>query len=197
MSNSYKESFPICYETANKNKDKAISSRNVFHTILSLGGIHTPYRSDSLSIVSPLFVETKRYYLNDHNQPKPFDDFCQCSWLIVHPRHHTADVDELPADMMSFRAGIANLFAPSKKESIFTGIMNMPMKHIAVFIIISPMKRDEVMAHNYMLAAVGDFLYRCDILKIPFGGLTEFSGIMIAANQNFSAVEPFKKGWPL
>lgn len=68
----------------------------------------------------------------------PFDDFCQCSWLIVHPRHHTADVDELPADMMSFRAGIANLFAPSKKESIFTGIMNMPMKHIAVFIIISP-----------------------------------------------------------
>mgnify|MGYP007025131285 FL=1 len=69
----------------------------------------------------------------------PFDDFCQCSWLIVHPRHHTADVDELPADMMSFRAGIANLFAPSKKESIFTGIMNMPMKHIAVFIIISPM----------------------------------------------------------
>lgn len=127
----------------------------------------------------------------------PFDDFCQCSWLIVHPRHHTADVDELPADMMSFRAGIANLFAPSKKESIFTGIMNMPMKHIAVFIIISPMKRDEVMAHNYMLAAVGDFLYRCDILKIPFGGLTEFSGIMIAANQNFSAVEPFKKGWPL
>lgn len=98
---------------------------------------------------------------------------------------------------MSFRAGIANLFAPSKKESIFTGIMNMPMKHIAVFIIISPMKRDEVMAHNYMLAAVGDFLYRCDILKIPFGGLTEFSGIMIAANQNFSAVEPFKKGWPL
>ena len=28
--------------------------------------------------------------------------------------------------MMSFRAGIANLFAPSKKESIFTGIMNMP-----------------------------------------------------------------------
>ena len=96
----------------------------------------------------------------------PFDDFCQCSWLIVHP-------------------------------SIFTGIMNMPMKHIAVFIIISPMKRDEVMAHNYMLAAVGDFLYRCDILKIPFGGLTEFSGIMIAANQNFSAVEPFKKGWPL
>lgn len=101
------------------------------------------------------------------------------------------------ADMMSFRAGIANLFAPSKKESIFTGIMNMPMKHIAVFIIISPMKRDEVMAHNYMLAAVGDFLYRCDILKIPFGGLTEFSGIMIAANQNFSAVEPFKKGWPL
>lgn len=74
MSNSYKESFPICYETANKNKDKAISSRNVFHTILSLGGIHTPYRNDSLSIVSPLFVETKRYYLNDHNQPKPFDD---------------------------------------------------------------------------------------------------------------------------
>ena len=127
----------------------------------------------------------------------PFDDFCQCSWLIVHPRHHTADVDELPADMMSFRAGIANLFAPSKKESIFTGIMNMPMKHIAVFIIISPMKRDEVMAHNYMLAAVGDFLYRCDIIKIPFGGLTEISWFMIAANHNFSAVEPFKKGWPL
>ena len=123
----------------------------------------------------------------------PFDDFCQCSWLIVHPRHHTADVDELPADMMSFRAGIANLFAPSKKESIFTGIMNMPMKHIAVFIIISPMKRDEVMAHNYMLAAVGDFLYRCDILKIPFGGLTEFSGIMLPRIRTFPPLSLSRK----
>ena len=125
----------------------------------------------------------------------PFDDFCQCSWLIVHPRHHTADVDELPADMMSFRAGIANLFAPSKKESIFTGIMNMPMKHIAVFIIISPMKRDEVMAHNYMLAAVGEAVFKifCKCAKRGTQRISRARGLRLRACANAATASA---AWP-
>jgi len=44
------------------------SSHCVFHTLLGIGGIRTPYRKDSLSLTSPLFHLSGRYYLNDHNE---------------------------------------------------------------------------------------------------------------------------------
>lgn len=69
MSDAYKQAYPSHYEQALAHQDKAISSCSVFHTILSLGGIHTFCREDSLSIVSPGFKETARYYLDDHNRP--------------------------------------------------------------------------------------------------------------------------------
>ncbi|MCH5328905.1 MAG: sulfatase-like hydrolase/transferase [Coprobacter sp.] len=74
MSEGYKKAYPSCVEQALANRDKAISTRNVFHTVLSLGGIHTFCREDSLSIVSPCFKETARYYLDDHNRARTLDE---------------------------------------------------------------------------------------------------------------------------
>lgn len=44
-----------------------------FHSMLSLGGIQTDYKEDSLSVASKRYVIRPRYYLNDHNLPKLLD----------------------------------------------------------------------------------------------------------------------------
>ncbi|WP_099464568.1 lipid A phosphoethanolamine transferase [Parabacteroides provencensis] len=69
MSQPYLENHISLYNTAKENSSKAISSNSVFHTMLDIGGIDTPYKNDSLSVVSKDFKEQKRLYLNDHNLP--------------------------------------------------------------------------------------------------------------------------------
>lgn len=46
----------------------------IFHTLLDVAGIKTPYRNDSLAVTSPLFTVMPRHYLNDHNQPETLDE---------------------------------------------------------------------------------------------------------------------------
>lgn len=48
--------------------DVPTSSHCIFHTLLGIGGLRTPYRNDSLSLASPLFHLSGRYYLDDHNE---------------------------------------------------------------------------------------------------------------------------------
>lgn len=74
MSSLYKEVYPDVYETAQNNVSIPVASNAVFHSVLSLGGINTPYKNDTLSVVNKEFKEKKRYYLNDHNLPKGLDD---------------------------------------------------------------------------------------------------------------------------
>ena len=45
-----------------------------FPTMLSLGGIETPYRDDSQAVTASHYVLKPRVYLNDHNDPRPLDD---------------------------------------------------------------------------------------------------------------------------
>lgn len=53
-----------------ENVDKAVSvNKEMFHTMMQIGGISSPYRDDSLSLASHGFKNMKRYYLNDHNEP--------------------------------------------------------------------------------------------------------------------------------
>ncbi len=48
MSDNYLETYPEHWKTAVDNKDKNVSSSSSFFpTMLSLGGIETPYRDDS------------------------------------------------------------------------------------------------------------------------------------------------------
>ena len=75
MSDSYRETHPEHWQAAMDNKEKDVSSSSSFFpTILDLGGIETPYRDDSQSVVTSLYQMKLRAYLNDHNEPRPLDD---------------------------------------------------------------------------------------------------------------------------
>lgn len=68
-SDGYVERYGDVWNNVLENCSKPVSvNKNLFHTLLSLGGISTDYRIDSLSLASPSFKPTKRYYLNDHNE---------------------------------------------------------------------------------------------------------------------------------
>ncbi|WP_455593260.1 sulfatase-like hydrolase/transferase [Bacteroides sp.] len=75
MSDNYQQAYPALQAAAAANRMKNVSSSaSFFQTMLQLGGVETPYRNDSLSVVSPLYTEKSRVYLNDHNEPRPLDD---------------------------------------------------------------------------------------------------------------------------
>ena len=59
----------------NTNRKKSVSTNtSVFHTLLSIGGISTRFLSDSLSLASPDYQPSKRYFLNDHNRAITLDE---------------------------------------------------------------------------------------------------------------------------
>ncbi len=73
MSDSYIVRYPQILSVAEQHRECAMSSQVVFHTLLSLGGVETPYRDEKLSVVDTLFTVLPRYYLNDHNRPLSLD----------------------------------------------------------------------------------------------------------------------------
>lgn len=73
VSDGYAARYPDIVERAQANASRPITSNTFFHTALSVGGIDTPYRNDTLSVVGPGFRETPRCYLNDHNKPVRLD----------------------------------------------------------------------------------------------------------------------------
>lgn len=57
-----------------ENREKPVAGNvAAFHTLLSLGGIRTFCKVDSLSVAESCYAARPRYYLNDHNLPKPLD----------------------------------------------------------------------------------------------------------------------------
>ncbi|WP_308760153.1 lipid A phosphoethanolamine transferase [uncultured Bacteroides sp.] len=79
MSDSYRQAYPSLSAAAQTNKQKNVSSSvSFFQTMLELGGVETPYRNDSLSVISALFTEKGRVYLNDHNKACTLDDIGMC-----------------------------------------------------------------------------------------------------------------------
>ncbi len=46
----------------------------IFHTMLDLSGIESPYKKASLSLCNKAFKPHKRLYINDHNELMPLDD---------------------------------------------------------------------------------------------------------------------------
>lgn len=73
FSESYDKLWPQVRQTASDNSRKPVTSNVIFHTLLSVGGIETPYRNDSLAVTSDRFTVTPRHYLNDHNLPRSLD----------------------------------------------------------------------------------------------------------------------------
>lgn len=70
LSESYNQLYPESFTQAKNNSTKPVTTNILFHTMLSVGGIETSVRNDSLAITSNSFIVTPRCYLNDHNRPK-------------------------------------------------------------------------------------------------------------------------------
>lgn len=66
---SYAALYPSVVSTLKAQCHKQVqSSVSAFHTMLQIGGVKTSYRDDTKSVASPLFKETPRMYLTDHNE---------------------------------------------------------------------------------------------------------------------------------
>ncbi|MCI6402915.1 MAG: lipid A phosphoethanolamine transferase [Prevotella sp.] len=59
------------------NSHKQAESNSVFHTLLSLGGVTTQYRNDSLSLASPAYTPHRRLFIDDHNKPLSYPECMQ------------------------------------------------------------------------------------------------------------------------
>ena len=65
-SDSYNELFPSEVQALQANRERQVeSSVSTFHTLLQLGGVHTPVRADSLSLASGSFEELRQLFVND------------------------------------------------------------------------------------------------------------------------------------
>ena len=74
-SDTYREKYPEHMDALQKNRHKSVASnRVVFHSVLDLAGVTTTYVNNSLSVASPSYTEFPRFYLNDHNEPRSYDD---------------------------------------------------------------------------------------------------------------------------
>lgn len=70
LSPSYSSLYSDNAQALKDNSCKPVSSNLVvFHTMLGLAGISTPLYNDSLSLASPTYECSARFYLNDHNEP--------------------------------------------------------------------------------------------------------------------------------
>lgn len=59
------------------NSHKQAESNSIFHTLLSLGGVATQYRNDSLSLASPAYTPHRRLFIDDHNKPLSYPECMQ------------------------------------------------------------------------------------------------------------------------
>lgn len=73
VSDSYNNRYPQVLSVTGSHKEKAVTSNVVFHSLLSVGGIETPLRDNTLSVVDSTFTVQPRHYLNDHNRPLGID----------------------------------------------------------------------------------------------------------------------------
>lgn len=72
LSGNYQASYPEKAEAAASNRQKPVATNAVFHTLLDMAAIRTPYLRPDLSLMNPEFQITDRMYLTDHDKPIPF-----------------------------------------------------------------------------------------------------------------------------
>lgn len=74
FSPEYRELFADKVDAAQANTAKPVMTNSVFHTILDMTGVATPYRKDSLSVLSPDLDAGVRAYLNDRYEREPISE---------------------------------------------------------------------------------------------------------------------------
>ena len=69
---AYHSAHPDETRALHGNAHKPVASNlTVFHTMLQLAGIQSPYRNDTLSLASDTYHGGQRFYLDDHNEAIP------------------------------------------------------------------------------------------------------------------------------
>lgn len=71
-SSTYRQRHDAITSALHANRHKAAESNSVFHTLLTMGGVTTSYRNDSLSLASPSYTSHRRLFIDDHNQPRTY-----------------------------------------------------------------------------------------------------------------------------
>lgn len=69
---TYRQRHGAITSALHANRHKAAESNSVFHTLLTMGGVTTSYRNDSLSLASPIYTPHRRLFIDDHNQPRTY-----------------------------------------------------------------------------------------------------------------------------
>ena len=69
---TYRQRHDAITSALDANRHKAAESNSVFHTLLTMGGVTTSYRNDSLSLASPIYTSHSRLFIDDHNQPRTY-----------------------------------------------------------------------------------------------------------------------------
>ena len=68
----FRQTYPEAQAALEANRTKPVSTRSVFHTLLSMADIRSPYLADSLSVASPAFAITERHFIDEHDEPVNF-----------------------------------------------------------------------------------------------------------------------------
>ena len=84
---AYRERHADIARCLNANRRKQAESNSVFHTLLTMGGVTTSYRNDSLSLASPSFTPHRRLFIDDHNEPRPYGECMQKEDFEAMQRH--------------------------------------------------------------------------------------------------------------
>lgn len=74
FSPQYKAFNPQTVETAYMNNDKTVSSKVVFHTLLDMAKISTPYLENNYSLVNNNYESFERYFIDEHDEPVSYLD---------------------------------------------------------------------------------------------------------------------------
>jgi glucan phosphoethanolaminetransferase (alkaline phosphatase superfamily) len=74
FSESFQQNFQHKVNEAARHKEAPLTSSVVFHSLLDIASIRTPFADSSLSVVSPDLSVQKRMYLNDYDQAVDFID---------------------------------------------------------------------------------------------------------------------------
>lgn len=65
---------PAIVNNAYNNNTKTASSKAVFHTMLDIGMISTPYQDPGYSLVNSEFVPFERFFIDEHDEPASYLD---------------------------------------------------------------------------------------------------------------------------
>lgn len=89
---TYRERHADIARCLNANRRKQAESNSVFHTLLTMGGVTTSYRNDSLSLASPSFTPHRRLFIDDHNEPRSYGECMQKEDMtLMNQKHITND----------------------------------------------------------------------------------------------------------